>query len=74
MIDALMDFHFLRIAYLLFLIPIAGLWWAARPKRSGPTELPSGVAPHLAVALRLGGEEKRRIYPIDPAFPKWRVV
>lgn len=68
MIDALMDFHFLRIAYLLFLIPIAGLWWAARPKRSGPTELPSGVAPHLAVALRLGGEEKRRIYPIDVAM------
>ncbi|WP_170330188.1 VWA domain-containing protein [Ruegeria arenilitoris] len=68
MMDTLTEFHFLRAAYLLFLIPIAGLWWASRPKRSGQTNLPSGVAPHLAAALLLGAEEKRRIYPIDVAM------
>ncbi|WP_420587051.1 VWA domain-containing protein [Ruegeria sp.] len=68
MIDALAEFHFIRTAYLLFLIPICGLWWLIRPKRSGKSDLPLGIAPHLAEALTLGADEQRRIYPIDVAM------
>ncbi|MES0824317.1 VWA domain-containing protein [Ruegeria sp. SCP11] len=68
MIEALAEFHFIRTAYLLFLIPIAGLLWLLRPKRSGKTNVPSGIAPHLAKALMLGADDKRRYYPIDVAM------
>lgn len=67
MIDALTEFHFIRTLWLVFLIPIAGLWWAVRPKPANQTNLPPGIAPHLAAALRVGDDETRRIYPIDVA-------
>ncbi|WP_170549012.1 VWA domain-containing protein [Ruegeria atlantica] len=68
MIDAVTEFHFIRTIYLLFLIPIAVLWWAIRPKHKGLSDLPAGIAPHLAKALLLGAEANRRIYPIDVAM------
>ncbi|CUJ94753.1 hypothetical protein RUE5091_01455 [Ruegeria denitrificans] len=68
MIEAVTEFHFIRISYLLFLIPIVGLWWLVIPKRKGQADLPAGIAPHLARALTLGTDEKRQIYPIDVAM------
>lgn len=68
MIDAISEFHFIRTFWLLFLIPIAGLWLAIRPKPKRQTDVPTGIAPHLAAALQLGEAEKRRIYPIDAAM------
>ncbi len=65
MIDALTEFHFIRTAWLLLLIPIAFLWWVIRPKTKGPRDLPSGIAPHLAKALQLGAEDQKRVYPAD---------
>ncbi|MGV6804531.1 MAG: VWA domain-containing protein [Ruegeria sp.] len=65
MIGTIADFHFLRPYWLIFLIPIALFWWAARPRRSFGLELPKEIAPHLAEALKLGAEEHRRMRPID---------
>ncbi|MTH98469.1 VWA domain-containing protein [Roseibium sp. RKSG952] len=65
MLDALSEFHFIRVGWLALLIPIAALWWVIRPKPKVDGNLPSGIAPHLAKALQLGDEDKRRFYPID---------
>lgn len=68
MIEALSDFHFIRAYWLLFLIPVAGLWWLVRPRPRTQSQLPNGIAPHLAAALHLGSDESRRVYPIDLAM------
>jgi len=68
MIGTLADFHFIRAYWLLFLIPIAVLWWLIRPRPAAQSQLPAGIAPHLAAALQLGAEDKRRLYPIDVAM------
>ncbi|WP_108858574.1 VWA domain-containing protein [Ruegeria sp. Alg231-54] len=68
MSDALADFHFLRASWLLFLIPIAILWWVMRPKPNSHSQSITGIAPHLAAALTLGAENKKRVYPIDVAM------
>ncbi len=68
MIEALSEFHFIRAYCLLLLLPIAGLWWLVRPKPRSKQQLPNGIAPHLAAALQLGADEKRKIYPIDVAM------
>ncbi|WP_170455346.1 VWA domain-containing protein [Ruegeria arenilitoris] len=67
MIDALAQFHFLRPYWLLLLLPIAAVWWLTRPRRPGSSDLPAGIAPHLAQALRLGAEDQRRVGPLDLA-------
>ncbi len=64
----LTDFHFIRVYYLLFLIPMAFLWWRIRPKPTRQSAQAVGIAPHLAAALQLGAEETRRIHPIDVAM------
>lgn len=64
----LADFHFIRGYYLLFLIPIAALWWFIRPKPSSLSKSPAGIAPHLAAALQLGADQTRRLHPIDFAM------
>jgi Ca-activated chloride channel family protein len=62
------EFHFIR-PWLLALIPVVlFLWWLVRRKRhlsTGPRV--DGMAPHLAQALTVGGQRKRRFYPIDGA-------
>ncbi|MCG7518219.1 VWA domain-containing protein [Ruegeria sp. Ofav3-42] len=68
MMGVLAEFHFIRVYWLLFFIPIAGLWWLARPKPQSQYQQPEGIAPHLAAALRLGSEDRRRVYPIDVAM------
>lgn len=68
MIEALADFHFIRAYWLLLLIPVAVLWWLIRPRPTAQSQLPAGIAPHLAAALQLGAEDKRRLYPIDVAM------
>jgi len=64
MIDALSQFHFLRPFWLLSLVPIILLCWLTRTSRKVEQDLPQGIAPHLAEALRLGAEHDRRIRPI----------
>jgi len=67
MIEALTEFHFIRAGWLLFLIPISGLWWLGRGRISNRSELPKGIAPHLAKALQLGAQDRRSFSPIDIA-------
>lgn len=58
-------FHLLR-PWALLILPVLGLlWWAIRPKRRGEETALTGLAPHLAEALTLGGSDQRRLYPID---------
>ncbi|MDP5218459.1 VWA domain-containing protein [Ruegeria sp. 2205SS24-7] len=58
-------FHFLRPIWLLLLPGIGLLWYLARPRRKpdGPDTL--HIAPHLAEALRVGSNARRRVQPID---------
>ena len=68
MIGLLQEFHFIRAYWLLFLIPLAGLWWTMRPRPRSQSHATDGIAPHLAAALRLDGEDRRRLLPIDVAM------
>ncbi|WP_170557208.1 VWA domain-containing protein [Ruegeria atlantica] len=68
MIDALANFHFIRVYWLVFLIPVAALWWLMRPRPKSQSLSISGIAPHLAAALTLGAEDERRVYPLDVAM------
>ncbi|NOD33532.1 MULTISPECIES: VWA domain-containing protein [unclassified Ruegeria] len=68
MIGVFADFHFIRVAWLLLLIPIAALWWLIRPTPKTRAQAMSGIAPHLAAALELGADNARRLYPIDVAM------
>lgn len=61
----LVQFHFIR-PWLLVLIPVAlVLWWLIRKAATIGEKLPIGLAPHLAEALRVGAERRRRILPVD---------
>ncbi len=68
MIDALAAFHFIRPMWVMALIPITVLWWVARLRRAPDRDLPEGIAPHLAQALRLRPGPVRRLRPIDLAL------
>jgi len=58
-------FHFIR-PWLLLLLPVAVLlWWRIRQIAMPADEHPSGIAPHLAEAMRVGGERRRRLKPVD---------
>lgn len=58
-------FHFIR-PWLLLLLPVAVLlWWRIRKAAMPADERPSGIAPHLAEAMRVGGERRRRLLPVD---------
>ncbi|WP_380054319.1 VWA domain-containing protein [Falsihalocynthiibacter sp. SS001] len=58
-------FHFIRPEWLILLPVILVLWWIIRPKKQAPELLTQGIAPHLAKALLVGADEKRRFFPID---------
>lgn len=65
MTENLQYFHFLRPLWLVA-IPLALLLWALiRPRHVTSPTLPHGIAPHLAQALQVGSDKKRRVYPID---------
>ncbi len=65
MMDALASFHFLRPLWLLAALPILGLWWVSRPKKTHRPFETLGVAPHLARALNVSQTQSARILPID---------
>ncbi|WP_171211449.1 VWA domain-containing protein [Ruegeria sp. HKCCA5426] len=65
MIETLADFHFIRAAWLLFLIPVFAVWWLIRPRSERSTQVPDGIAPHLAQALEVGDTDKRKLNPVD---------
>lgn len=60
-------FHFIR-PWLLAPIPLVLLlWWRVRMPTWEKDKLPAGLAPHLAEALSVGSDQRRRILPIDAA-------
>lgn len=62
---ALEFFHFLR-PWWLGLIPIGlVLWWRIRSRATGRRDVTSGLAPHLAAALTVGENRRRKLLPID---------
>ncbi|MEX0339367.1 MAG: VWA domain-containing protein [Arenibacterium sp.] len=65
MSDLLQNFHFIRPLWVLAVLPLAILWYVTRPKSAGVGQAQTGIAPHLAAALQVGGGAKRVIYPID---------
>ncbi|MEL7524200.1 MAG: VWA domain-containing protein [Pseudomonadota bacterium] len=65
MLQNLSQFHFLRPWWLLALVMIGVLWWAARFGSDRKTELPSVIAPHLAAALTIGADKRHVLRPID---------
>lgn len=58
-------FHFLRPLWLLTLLPLLALWWTVRRDQVRPPPTTPGLAPHLRIALTVGGGRRRRIQPID---------
>lgn len=61
------QFHFIR-PWMLITVPlILLLWWRVRRPASEIDRLPEGLAPHLAQALSVGSDQRRRILPIDAA-------
>lgn len=62
---ALTAFHFIR-PWGLLLLPLVGLlWWRVRKRAMRGVDLPETIAPHLAAALTVGAEDKKRFQPID---------
>lgn len=53
-------FHFLRPAWLLALLPAAGLLWVLSREESEQRAWRGVIAPHLLPRLTVGGEEARR--------------
>ncbi|MGI9501209.1 MAG: VWA domain-containing protein [Geminicoccaceae bacterium] len=64
-LDALPFFHFIRPWWLLLIPVMVILWWRIRKAATADRDPPSGLAPHLAAALTVEGEEARRFYAID---------
>ncbi|WP_146345297.1 VWA domain-containing protein [Phaeobacter marinintestinus] len=58
-------FHFLRPLWLIAVPVVLILWWMVRPHKTAGQSNESGIAPHLAAALRVGKVDERRILPID---------
>lgn len=58
-------FHFIRPAWLLALIPVLVLWYVIRPRRAQDVFAGSGIAPHLASALQVGGTAQQKVHSID---------
>ncbi|MGI9491636.1 MAG: VWA domain-containing protein [Geminicoccaceae bacterium] len=65
MLDALPLFHFIRPWWLLLLPVTLILWWHVRKLNTTRPAPPEGLAPHLAAALTIGDEERRRFLAID---------
>lgn len=62
---ALDAFHFLRPLWLVLVPLVLLLWWGIRRRATVRTPPPEGIAPHLAAALSVGGDSRRRLLPID---------
>ena len=61
------QFHFVR-PWMLIPVPlILLLWWRVRRPTWEKDRLPEGLEPHLAQALSVGSDQRRRILPIDAA-------
>lgn len=58
-------FHFLRPWWLLALLGVGFLWWIARRRSSQKGQVPAVIAPHLAVALTIGRNDRRGLQPVD---------
>jgi Ca-activated chloride channel family protein len=58
-------FHFLRPAWLLLLLPLAGIWFLNRRAATRREQVSDRIAPHLRAALTVGHEGQGRILPID---------
>ncbi|MEX0281823.1 MAG: VWA domain-containing protein, partial [Arenibacterium sp.] len=58
-------FHFLRPWCLVLLPIVALLWWRIRDHGQAKTAQADGLAPHLRDALTLGGNQNRRLQPVD---------
>ena len=65
LLDALPLFHFLRPWWLLLLPITLLLCWHVRKVGATRPATPKGLAPHLAEALTIGNEGRRRFYAID---------
>ncbi|OUS35665.1 hypothetical protein A9Q94_12280 [Rhodobacterales bacterium 56_14_T64] len=65
MSDIFAHFHFLRPFWLLILPIFLCLWWIIRRGNQQRSDLPPGIAPHLAAALQVNPIGTRRILPID---------
>jgi len=58
-------FQFIRPVWLL-LIPVALLlWWRIRSRATAGRDVATGLPPHLANALKIGGRSGSRLIPID---------
>ncbi len=62
MLDA---FQFLRPIWLAIIPVMSVLWWRIRRRATARSVPATGIAPHLAAALTVGGGDRRRILPID---------
>jgi Ca-activated chloride channel family protein len=65
MMDMLAAFHFLRPLWLLILPGVVVLWFLVRPRRAAGVADAGHIATHLAAALQVGAQGRRRFYPID---------
>lgn len=59
------EFHFIRPLWLLLVAAALLPWWLVRSRSQKLTAPIGGLAPHLAAALTVGGESRRRLLPID---------
>ena len=66
-LDALSVLHLLRPWVLVALLPLGLIWWFSRRMMAAANTAPSGIAPHLAAALTVGGNERSRWQPVDGA-------
>ncbi|MCP4818082.1 MAG: VWA domain-containing protein [Shimia sp.] len=58
-------FHLLRPWVLLAALPVLWIRWLHRRKKASPAPEATLIAPHLAAALTVMGDEDRRFRPID---------
>ena len=59
------EFHLVRPAWLLAILPALWIWWRARHVKPHRAERFKGIAPHLAVAMTIGGNRRGKFLPID---------
>ncbi|WP_425046411.1 VWA domain-containing protein [Primorskyibacter sp. S87] len=58
-------FHFIQPLWLLAVPVLLLLWWLIRRREQTGSAPVSGIAPHLAAAMTVGGSDQARLRPID---------
>lgn len=58
-------FQFMRPIWLAVIPAMLVLWWRIRRRAAARSDSGTGIAPHLAAALTVGGSGRHRILPID---------